>query len=102
VYEKSISVPVFPITVPNVITPGAVEGKNDFFSIQYGSDPTKTPGDYGIKVSLYVFNRWGKEVYGSDDYQYDWYATGLASGVYYFDLTLDNHPTCKNWLRIIN
>lgn len=101
VYEKTINVPVFPLKVPNVITPGSAEGKNDFFSVQYGSDPTKTPGDYGIKISLRVYNRWGKEVYSALDYQYDWDAAGLSSGVYYIDLALDNHPACKNWLHVI-
>lgn len=102
IYEKAVSVPVFPIKVPNIITPGSAEGMNDYFTVQYGSDPTKTPGDYGIKVSLYVYNRWGREVYASNDYQYDWKATGLASGVYYIELTLENYPTCKNWLQVVN
>ena len=33
---------------------------------------------------LVVFNRWGKEVYSSLNYQNDWDAGGLAPGIYFY------------------
>ncbi len=101
VYEATKSVPIFEMTVPNVITPAQKEGKNDTFVIQYGRQEGVTPGDYGIKVSLIVYNRWGKKVYEASDYKYDWSAEGLAAGVYYYDVTVDGHATCKSWVQVI-
>jgi gliding motility-associated-like protein len=89
------------IKVPNVITPVNVDGNNDVFTIQYGDAKNITPGNFGIKTSLEVYDRWGKPVYESKDYQYNWAAEGLAAGVYYFKVTIEDHATCKSWLHVI-
>ena len=100
VFEKPLDASAYMIKVPNVITPGA-EGSNDAFTIQYGDVKGVTPSDHNIKVSLLIYNRWGRLVYESNDYKYDWYAQGLAAGVYYYDLTIQGYTTCKSWLHVI-
>lgn len=101
VYEKTLAVPVFNMTVPNVITPEQKEGKNDTFIIQYGDQEGVTPGDFGLKVSLVIYNRWGTEVFAADDYQYDWAAEGLSGGVYFYEVTVQGHATCKSWVHVL-
>src|SRR5690606_15153038 len=88
VYEKSVAVPVFEMFIPNVITPDG-SGQNDVFTIRYGEIEGVTPADYGYRVSLTVFNRWGEQVFHADDYQYDWSGEGLAAGTYYYEVSVE-------------
>jgi len=101
VTEKIIPTPVFTLLVPNVITPSIEEGKNDVFTIQYGELPDVTPADFGFKVALILYNRWGNKVFETDDYQSDWSANGLASGIYYYEVTVEEHDTCKGWIQVL-
>lgn len=63
------------ILVPNVFTPNG-DGVNDYFYIlnmdQY---PNST---------VIVFNRWGKKVYESTNYQNNWNGDGASDGTYYY------------------
>lgn len=61
--------------IPNVITPNG-DGKNDAFkaeNIHFGW--------WGLDV----YNRWGKQVYHSNDYRNTWNGGNLTEGVYYYD-----------------
>lgn len=100
VYEKAVAIPVFEMFIPNVITPGSPEN-NDVFTIRYGKAEGVTPADYGFNVALVIYNRWGRMVYQSDNYQYDWAGENLASGIYYYEVSIDGHATCKSWLHLI-
>ena len=68
------------IEVSKVLTPNE-DGHNDYFIVG-GSDT------YGKKISLLVFDRWGQQVYKSEDYKNDWNATQgnnpLSSGTYFY------------------
>lgn len=66
--------------IPNVITPNG-DGKNDKFVIK-GLDL------YPRSV-LEVFNRWGNQVYRSDNYSNNWGGEGLSGGVYYYVLRIN-------------
>lgn len=104
VYEKLVTLPIYSMLVPNVITPETSAGQNDVFTIQYGDAeifPGQTPADAGLRVSLNVYNRWGKKVFGSSDYQYDWSAKDLDAGIYYYTLTIGDQATCKSWLHVV-
>jgi len=59
----------------NVITPNG-DGKNDTYTIP---DLSFYPGS---KLSIY--NRWGNEVYHSDNYDNSWAGQGLSDGTYYY------------------
>ena len=101
VNEKTVPLPIFRMLVPNVITPGSKDGKNDHFTIQYGPGEGVTPASFGLRSQVTIYNRWGVEVFKSDDYQYDWDGDGLDGGVYYYEVSLENHATCKSWIHLI-
>jgi hypothetical protein len=107
IFEDTKVIPMFHIKVPNVITPDATSARNDKFVIQFGSDQLDegqtvvTPMDFGFKVSVVVYNRWGKILFETDDYQYDWNGEGLAAGIYYYEVNVQDHATCKSWLHIV-
>jgi len=101
VTEKIIPMPVFKLLIPNVITPRKKDSANDTFTIQLGDEIGVTPGDYGFKTSVMIFNRWGEKVYESQDYQYDWDGGDLAAGIYYYELSVDDHASCKSWIHLV-
>ena len=69
--------------------------------MQFGDQKGATPADYGFKTALAIFNRWGEKVFESQDYQYDWDGDGLASGIYFYEISVDGHATCKSWLHLV-
>ena len=75
-----MDVTIYKLEIPNVITPNG-DGVNDVFKI--------TAIDEGVlnNVSLVVYNRWGKKVYESSNYQNDWDASNLSDGTYYYVLS---------------
>lgn len=99
--EEAKQVNMYSLFVPNVITPGAEDGLNDSFIIQYGKETGITPLDAGLKMKLKVINRWGASVFETDDYQNNFTGAGLSSGVYYFEITIEDNATCRSWLQII-
>ncbi|WP_133274532.1 DUF7948 domain-containing protein [Hymenobacter radiodurans] len=94
--EKSVTVTLLrPVLPPNIITPNG-DGKNDVFK------PSEAVAvEPGTRLRLY--NRWGKEVYASDNYANDWMAAGQPAGIYYY--TLENERFCtprvKGWLEVV-
>jgi gliding motility-associated-like protein len=101
VSEQSTPVDIFTLKVPNVITPDATPGQNDTFVIQYGDTPGQAPNDLGYPVAVKIFNRWGNLLYESTDYKNDWSGSGLASGTYFFEVTVQHHATCKGWVQLL-
>lgn len=83
--------------IPNVITPGRTDGKNDTFEIK------------GIQQfagnKLTILNRNGDHVYESDNYQNDWNAPGLNGGPYYYVLVITDsqgkEQVYKGWVQVI-
>ena len=99
-YEKQVTLPVYTILVPNIITPEVTAGQNDRFTIQYGAKDS-TPADAGLKVGLTIHNRWGTKVFESADYQYDWTAKDLDTGIYYYSVTIGDQAICKSWVHVV-
>ncbi len=76
--------------VPNFISPNS-DRKNDSFQIITDD-----------AVDIHVYNRWGKEVFSADDYQNDWQANDLASGVYFYEIRLgDGETRCNGWVQVM-
>jgi gliding motility-associated-like protein len=98
-YQQTQNVPVFTLKMPNVITPNG-DGINDPFFVQYGEEGT-SPGAYGFKTSLIVYNRWGTVVFKSSEYENSWRGEGLSPGLYFYEVKVEDHAVCKNWIQII-
>jgi gliding motility-associated-like protein len=81
---------------PNVITPYNVDGKNDVFKI----DGLENFPD----SKLEIYNRWGKRIFVSNNYQNDWDGGGAADGVNYWILYLQDGrgTTMKGTVTIIS
>ena len=80
------------LNVPDIVTPNG-NGSNETFVIE-GID------NFPFH-NLYIYNRWGNEVFFSDNYQNDWAGTfkeeALPDGTYFYVLiNTDNGNTLKN------
>ena len=76
--------------IPNVITPND-DGINDFFLIK---DILAEP------YTVTIYNRWGKQVYQSVDYQSDFDGGELSDGLYFYELK-NVTESYKGWLQIL-
>ena len=86
---KEEKITISEIFVPNILTPNN-DGKNDTFAIL-----TDAP------VSITLFNRWGKIIYQDSAYLNNWDASGFSSGIYYYELVLDDDATCRGWIQVL-
>jgi gliding motility-associated-like protein len=83
------------LPVPNVFSPNS-DGFNDFFTI---------PG-LPIGSSLHVFNRWGNEVFNSDNYLNNWdgkTSTGIdvSDGIYFYVINTPLGKSYEGYLSIM-
>lgn len=101
VYFKDVKVMPIRLSIPNIITPNN-DGINDVLVITEG--PAEKPEEglkagsamqeggirplsaYYKKTALTIFNRQGRVVYESSDYNNDWGGKGLSDGVYFYVL----------------
>lgn len=74
--------------IPNIITPND-DDKNETFIIRGITD----------RYELFIYNRWGKQVYESLDYQNDWKGEGLADGTYYY-IVKQGYQEYKGWVEL--
>jgi gliding motility-associated-like protein len=80
------------IFIPNVITPNE-DGTNDVFFIRNLSTS-------GVN-KLQITNRWGKEIYSSDNYQNNWEGEGAADGIYFYRLQVSGKDPMTGWVEIM-
>jgi len=72
-------------TPANVFTPNNDE-RNDYYSLPNLPIDNCT----GQFLRFVVHNRWGVEVYSTNERDFKWYAEGVASGVYYYAVKFSN------------
>jgi gliding motility-associated-like protein len=80
------------LKAPNIITPNN-DSKNDQFKISKAPKTT---------VQIEFYNRWGEQLYKSDDYQNEWDGDNSPDGIYYYTM----EPSCpqgaqKGWIQIV-
>ncbi len=82
----------YSLTIPNIITPN-LDQVNDFFVLKGIS-----PGFWSLKI----YNRYGKEIYYSPSYDFDFNAQGISDGTYFYFLENKfKDKIFKGWLQII-
>jgi gliding motility-associated-like protein len=94
-YDRdSVIIDVLPcdVQVPNVFTPTSGD-QNAVFSI---INLEKYPNS-----NLQIFNRWGQNVYYSNNYNNDWNGANEPDGTYYYILTLENLEVKKGFVTIL-
>jgi gliding motility-associated-like protein len=77
-------------TIPNIITPNQ-DGFNDYFVID----------SRFVGSTLKIYQRTGKKVFESTNYNNDWDGSDLPSAVYYWVITDECNNHYKGWVRII-
>ncbi len=97
IYEESVSLPIYELKVPNVITPDEFP-ENNTFTILYGG---KKLSASSLTAHVVIYNRWGGKVYESKDYQDDWDGGNVGAGVYYYEIQIEGEATCKGWVQVI-
>jgi hypothetical protein len=101
VYTKKITVSPIKLRVPNVFTPNG-DGVNDYFIIGIDESEDSEPegtrsgnleyenfkplNTYYETTELVIFNRWGRIVYKSSDYNNDWDGGNLPDATYFYVL----------------
>lgn len=70
---------------PNAFTPGDNNGKNDLFFLDLPEDNCL----YQFQ-NIEIFNRWGNQVYFSEDRNFRWDGGDLPTGVYFYNLNYVN------------
>jgi gliding motility-associated-like protein len=78
------------VNPPDVFTPNN-DNYNEAFEIQFLPPNSQ----------LIIYNRWGRIVYQSNNYQNDWNGDNLSDGVYYYILTLPSGNTTKGTVTIL-
>lgn len=94
-YTATIEVAPVELKIPNIFTPNG-DGKNDYFEIGYkNGHPINDLNVYFLSHKLVIFNRWGRIVYESTNYQNDWDGGNLPDGTYFY--VLDCKGETKNY-----
>ena len=80
------------LVIPNIITPNG-DGQNEAFKI----------GNLHLypNSQLRIYNRWGKEIYHSNNYQGNWKAENQSAGIYYYLLQTSNGESFKGWVEVV-
>jgi gliding motility-associated-like protein len=67
------------LKIPNVFTPNGDQFNSTFFIEGL---------DFYPRTKIQIFDRWGKEIYTSENYQNDWGPRDLSTGTYYYIIEL--------------
>lgn len=95
-YTKEVTIRLVNLLIPNVFTPNGDEFNQTFVISENpnasGGERGRGYGGYDVLAKYYqstklvIFNRWGRVVYESNNYQNDWDGGNLPDGVYFYVL----------------
>jgi gliding motility-associated-like protein len=85
---KDVSFNAYDGLIPNVISPNN-DNKNDTWVLGFP------------RMSVEIFNSWGKAIFKSNDYQNNW-GSKASTGSYYYNIKIKDGPVCKGWLSVLN
>jgi gliding motility-associated-like protein len=88
VNDITVTTKICDIQVPNIITPNG-DGANDRFRIVLKASKEDFFKSFP-NSTLLIYNRWGKKIFESNNYQNTWDGEGAADGVYYWTLELED------------
>ena len=91
-FDDTLSIIVPELEIPNIMTPN-----NDGFNDEFVISGIEETGAWGVSI----FNRWGKGIFETDDYQNDWAAIDVQDGTYFYELRSPDGNRCKGWLQLI-
>lgn len=78
------------VEIPNIITPNN-DDKNEYFNVIDFSNQQQ-------KIDIY--NRWGQNIFTSDNYLGNWPNENISEGIYYYDFKVGICPIQKGWLQV--
>ena len=78
------------IDIPNIITPNN-DGINDIFT------PIKTKGI--IEMETTIYNRWGKEIYKTNDIEIGWKPNDISDSIYFWIINYKDFLDKKNQMK---
>jgi PKD repeat protein len=96
-YQVSEEVRITTLTIPNAITPGTEDQKNDVFRILYGDPPRPREG---VEIGLKIMDRWGVVVFETRNYEDNWDGGDVSAGVYYYEVDIPGEALCKGWIHL--
>ena len=90
-YEVITVLPPCSVLIPNVITPNG-DGANDVFIIKNIQHHPNS--------SLLIFDRWGKKVYESSNYNNEWKGEGTSDGTFFYILDVPDDKKYNGFITI--
>ncbi|MDX2189522.1 MAG: gliding motility-associated C-terminal domain-containing protein [Bacteroidota bacterium] len=82
----------------NVITPNG-DMVNDVFKLSHIPRVSKCSESV---FSVQIFNRWGAQMYVSNDTDFEWNPTSTSEGIYYYQITYGTkRKTYKGWIQVL-
>lgn len=86
-----VVLPPCSVEIPNVITPNG-DGVNETFKIK---NIELFPNTVVI-----IFDRWGRKIYESSNYQNDWKADGLSNGTFFYVIEVPNDKKYTGFISV--
>ena len=100
-FVSDIEVMPVNLKIPNIFTPNG-DSYNQYFEIGCLDEtgnvmPLHDLNEYFLSHKLVIFNRWGRIVYESTNYQNDWDGGDLPDGTYFYVLECKGHTKNYNY-----
>jgi gliding motility-associated-like protein len=81
------------IEIPNVITPNG-DGANDAFKIKNI--------EYHPNTTLLIYDRWGKKVFESSNYNNEWKGEGVSDGTFFYILDVPDDKKYNGYITVFH